>query len=104
MIYYLLELMYGLSPQLSRYFGDGNLASYSNNEAESILNEVYNIKDENILKQKYLRLQEIYQVDRPYIGLYFNKVNLIYGKNVAGTVSPTWYNLFYNIETWYRKS
>jgi len=104
MIYYLQELLFGLSPNLNRYFGEDNLANYTNIEAKSILNDIYSIKEEKTLQEKYFRLQEIYQTDRPYIGLYFNKTSLIYGKNVAGTVSPNWYNLFYNIETWYRKS
>ena len=93
----------GLSPNLNRYFGEGNLANYSNNEANGILNDIKNIADTNILKEKYNRLQSIFQEDRAYIGLYFNKMSLIYGKNVSGTINPTWYNLFYNIETWYRK-
>lgn len=93
----------GLSPNLSRYFGEGNLANYTNNEVKTILNDIKNISDTNALKEKYNRLQSIYQEDRAYIGLYFNKMTLIYGKNVSGTINPTWYNLFYNIDTWYRK-
>lgn len=94
----------GLKPKLNRYFGEGNLANYTNNDALNILNELYNISDTNTLKEKYQTLQNIYQDDRPYIGLYFDKTTAIYGKNLAGTISPNWYNYFYNIETWYRKS
>ncbi len=94
----------GLKPKLSRYFGEGNLANYTNEEALSILEELYNISDTDTLKEKYEILQEIYQEDRAYIGLYFNKTTVIYSNNLAGTVSPNWYNYFYNIETWYRKS
>ena len=93
----------GPSPNLNRYFGEGNLANYTNDEAIKILNEVPNIADENTLKDKYNRLQNIYIEDRAYIGLYFNKITTIYSKNLSGTINPTWYNIFYNIETWYRK-
>ncbi len=94
----------GVKPKLNRYFGEGNLANYTNGEALNILNEIYSISDTNTLKEKYQRLQEIYQEDRAYIGLYFNKTTVIYSKNLAGTVSPNWYSYFYNMETWYRKS
>lgn len=94
----------GIKPNLERYFGDENLANYSNNEAQNILREIYSISDTNILKEKYIRLQNIYQEDRAYIGLYFDKTTIIYNKSLLGTIEPNWYNYFYNIETWYRKN
>ena len=92
-----------MSPSLDNYFGKENLANYSNEEIDSILSDIYNISDNKTLKEKYITIQNIYQDDVPYIGLYFNKQSLIYGKNLAGIINPTWYNTFYNIETWYRK-
>jgi len=100
---FLTGVTVGLSPNLNRYFGEDNLANYANEEAKNILKEINNISDINLLKEKYNRLQSIYLEDRAYIGLYFNKVTTIYSKNLMGTISPTWYNLFNNIETWYRK-
>lgn len=94
----------GLTPSLNRYFESGNLANYNNNEAIKILNEIYSITDTNLLKEKYKGLQSIYQAERPYIGLYFNKSTIIYSKNLVGMVKPTWYNYLYNLETWYRKN
>ena len=79
--------MFGLSPNLNRYFGEGNFANYNNEEAKKILNELYSIKDEKILKEKYTLLQNMYQTDRAYIGLYFNKSTLIYGKDMGGNIS-----------------
>lgn len=101
---FLTGVTIGLSPNLDRYFGENNLSNYTNEEAKNILKEVKNISDENTLKEKYNRLQNIYFEDRAYIGLYFNKISTIYTKNLSGTVNPTWYNLFYNVETWYRKN
>ena len=100
----LTEVTIGLNPSLNRYFGTVNLANYTNNEATKILDEVNNITDINLLREKYKELQSIYQAERPYIGLYFNKTTIICSKNLVGAVKPTWYNYLYNLETWYRKN
>lgn len=100
---FLTGVTVGIAPNLNRYFGEDNLANYTNEEAKNILNDVKNISDENTLKEKYNRLQRIYLEDRAYIGLYFNRISTIYTKNLSGTISPTWYNIFYNIESWNRK-
>lgn len=94
----------GLKPNLNHYFGEGNLSNYTNYEAINILNEIKNISDTKVLKEKYNRLQTIYTEDRAYIGICFNKVTTVYSKNISGMVSPTWYNIFYNIDNWYRKN
>ena len=94
----------GLSPSLNRYFGEENAANYTNEEASTILNDLYSISDEKLLQEKYKELQNMYMEDIPYIGLCFDKASVIYGKDVSGTVSINWYNIFYNIETWYRKN
>ncbi len=97
-------LLYGLSPNLTRYFGEGNLANYSDGEVSKILQELYNVSDEKTFKEKYEKLQNKYEQDRPYIGLYFNRQVLIHGKNLSTTVSNNWYNIFYDIENWKRKN
>jgi len=97
-------LLYGLSPNLTRYFGEGNLANYENNEVNKILQELYNISDEKTFKEKYEKLQNKYEQDRPYIGLYFNRQVLIHGKSLSTVVSNNWYNIFYDIENWKRKN
>lgn len=80
------------------------MANYANGDALSILNEIYSISDENTLKEKYNTLQTLYEDDRPYIGLNFNTISVITTKSFAGNINPTWYNLFYNIESCYRKN
>lgn len=91
-----------ISPDLTTYFGDNNMANYENKEVSDIMKEVSNSTDENILKEKYKRLKEIYKSDVPYISLYFSKNIAIYNTSLAGEVNPNWYNLFYNIENWYK--
>lgn len=93
----------GISPNLTRYFGEGNLANYSNNEATEILNDIYNISDEKIFKEKYEKLQNIYEEDRPYIGLYFSRNVLIHGKSLVATTNSTWFNIFCDIENWNKR-
>ena len=90
------------SPNLSTYFGDNNLANYTNKEVTEIMKEVSNSTDENVLKEKYKRLKEIYNSEVPYISLYFSKNVAIYNTSLAGEVNPNWYNLFYNVENWYK--
>lgn len=97
-------LLLGLSPDLTRYFGEGNLANYSDNEALEILRDLYNVSDEKTFREKYEKLQNKYEEDRPYIGLYYNRQVLIHGKNLSTTVNSNWFNMFYDIENWNRKN
>ena len=90
------------SPDLSTYFGDDNLANYANNEVTEIMKTVSNSTDENVLKENYKRLKEIYKTEVPYISLYFSKNVVLYNTSLAGEVSPNWFNPFYNIENWYK--
>ena len=78
--------------------------NYENNEVNKILQELYNISDEKTFKEKYEKLQNKYEQDRPYIGLYFNRQVLIHGKSLSTVVSNNWYNIFYDIENWKRKN
>lgn len=93
----------GYSPDVSYYFGDGNIANYENEEMRSIVNEVNNITDENILKEKYKRIIEIYEEEVPYICLYRNKEKAIYSMKLTGEFTPNNYTAYYNIEKWYRQ-
>ena len=98
----LIESDVSVNPSLTTYFGDDNFANYENAEVSQIMKEINNSTDENVLKEKYKRLKEIYKSDVPYISLYFNKNVAIYNTNLAGEVNPNWFNIFYNIENWYK--
>lgn len=93
-----------IGPSLATYFGPSNMANFHNEEVDTIMKEVVNITDENLLKQKYNRLIEIYNGERPYVSLYYNKNTIIYNSSLIGDVSPTNYNIFYNFEKWYRQN
>ena len=91
-----------LSPSLETFFGVNNMANYSNDEVNNILNEVKNTTDENTLINRYKRLAEIYRDDVPYISLYNNKFTVAYSTGLIGDVTPNWFNIFYNISGWYK--
>ena len=98
----LCSINLSLSPDLTTFLGDNNLANYNNDEVKTIMNEVKNTTDENTLKQRYQRLAEIYKSDVPYLSLYNNKFTVAYSTGLVGDVNPTWYNIFNNISGWYK--
>ena len=57
---------------------------------------------EKLEKEKYEKLEQIYNTQIPYISLANSKYNVLYNSNLVGDVSPNWYNVFYNIEGWYK--
>lgn len=91
------------SPDLSSYFSEGNLANYNNETVRQLINEINNITDEKMLKDKYNQLIDTYKQDMPYIFLYYNRSTLICSPKLVGDIRPNSYNLFYNIGTWYRQ-
>lgn len=92
------------TPNLNTFFGDNNLSKYSNTEIKSIINEAKDIVDNNLLHEKYSKIIEIYEKEFPFIGLYRSKNTLVYSPSLRGNISPNNYNIFYNIETWYRQA
>ena len=66
------------------------------------MNEVKNTTDETILKEKYIRLSEIYRTDIPYVSLYHNKHIVAYNSALVGEITPNWFYQFYGIEGWYK--
>ena len=90
------------SPNLDTFFGSNNIANYSNEEVTNLLNETKNTTDENVLKQDYQRLIDIYKTDIPYISLYNNKYTIAYSSSLVGDITPNWFYQFYGIEGWYK--
>ena len=98
----LCDMNLSVSPDLTTFFGDNNLANYSTEEIANIMNEVKNLTDEDKLKQDYKRLGEIYKTDMPYLSLCNNKYTVAYSTALAGTVEPNWFYQFYNIKDWHK--
>lgn len=98
----LCSMNLSISPDLSTFFGPGNLANFSNDEVNSIMSEVKNLKDDDKLKYDYKRLGEIYKSEMPYLSLYNSKYTVAYNMNLAGTLEPNWFYQFYNIKDWHK--
>lgn len=93
----------GYSPDLTYFFGEDNIANYENEEIKGILNDVKNISDKNLLKERYNRIIEIYEDEMPYICLYRNREKVIYSIRLTGEVTPNNYSVYHNFENWYRQ-
>lgn len=92
------------SPDMRIYFGEDNLSKFINEEALNIINDAKNIGDKKVLRENYKKLQKIYEDEAYYISLYRNKEYLIYNLNLIGELNPNWYNIYYNIENWYKQN
>jgi len=99
----ILSDTYSYSPSLEKYFGANNLSNYTNEKIKRLLKEVEFLDDENEIKQKYTRINKIYNDEIPYISLYYDTSAIIYSTNLKGIITPNSYNLFYGIESWYRE-
>lgn len=82
-----------INPDLSYFYGEGNIANYNNEEVKSKLNSLENYKE----------IQKIVNDEVPYIGLYRNKNTLLLNANVGGDFSPNSYNIYYNFNEWFRQ-
>ena len=91
------------SPDLTYFFGDGNVLNYNNQEMKSLLNTAQTATSISDLKDKYQRIYNIYSQDIPFVGLYRNKNIMLTSQNLVGTFTPNNYKLYYGVNTWYRK-
>ena len=98
----LIEDIITVSPNLNYYLGIDNIFNYYNEEIINTLKEVNSIQNEEILKEKYSRIIEIYNEEMPFISLYFNSNILITSSKIKGTIEHNWYNIFYNVNNWYK--
>lgn len=99
----LAGLNLGFSPNLNTFFGEGNIANYYNQEVKEILDITNNTSNDTIMYEKYNRLFDIYLEEVPYIGLYRNTSIVVYNQKLIGNISPNLFNVYHNIEKWYRQ-
>ena len=93
----------GFTPNLETFFGNGNIANYNNEELQNILNTVKNTNDESEMYNNYSRIYDIYLDEAPYIGLYRNTETIICNQGLVGNITPNSFNIYHNIEKWYRQ-
>lgn len=82
-----------INPDLSYFYGNGNIANYHNEEVASKLDVI----------DSYGELQKKVNEEVPYIGLYRNKGVLILNSNVGGDFSPNSCFVYYHFDKWYRQ-
>ena len=99
----LTGLRLGYSPNLTTFFGDGNIANYYNSEVSEIMQIVSNTNDENVLYENYNRLFDIYLEEVPYIGLYRDTDLIVYHQSLVGNIKANAFNIYHNIDKWYRQ-
>ena len=97
----LAEITNSISPDLSLYFGDKNLANFENEEIKKQIKEVKNITDQEELKKRYKKIYEIYDEEVPYVGIGRNKIFVITSTYLNGKIESKWYNLFFEFKDWY---
>ena len=62
----------------------------------------FSIEKKQTLKESYEYAYETFKKNPNFTGLYFNSIILVHSKNLKGNFSGNWYNIFYNIDTWYK--
>ena len=82
-----------MNPDLSYFYGDGNIANYNNQDVKSKLNSLDNFDE----------IQKAVNDDVPYIGLYRSRNTLILNANVGGNFAPNSYNVYNNFNEWFRQ-
>ncbi len=77
-----------------------NYANYDYSPMQEQLNKLYlsNIS----LEDAFHEVQKVYKAEVPYIGLYYKTNVLLTNKAVKGNITPTWFNVYQNIETWFK--
>lgn len=91
-----------LNPDLETYFGISNYSNFDNEELKILINEVKNITKDELLKEKYFRIREIFNEQTPYIGLYSSYYTVASSWALIGNITSNWYNIFIDINNWYK--
>lgn len=66
----------------------------------SFINSIKRIDSERVLIDFYKEIEKEYEESLPFLSLCTSKQTLIYSEKIHGSVSPNWYNIFYDIENW----
>ena len=77
--------------------------NYKNKEITKILKNINSNESEEENKIELSKMLKIYGEEVPFISLYYDTVTLITSNKLKGNIKPNSYNIFNNIETWYRE-
>lgn len=62
----------------------------------------FEIEQKQTAEETYQGIYETYKQKQNFMGLYFDSIILLYSKRLKGNFECNWYNIFYNIDTWYK--
>lgn len=77
----------------------GNMISIKPNIQEYL---DFEIEQKPTLEETYDVIYKNYINNPNFIGLYFDSIILLHSKKLKGNFECNWYNIFYNIDTWYK--
>lgn len=83
-----------ITPEISQYF--------INEQTKQEIEEIIKIENKDVLKEKYSKIIDEYYHELPFISLYFNSYIVLHTNKLKGDFSGNWYNIFYNVDTWYK--
>lgn len=63
----------------------------------------FNIEHFPTEEETYNQIYQKYNENPNFMGLYFNSIIILYSKNLKGNFEGNWYNIFYNVDTWYKE-
>lgn len=78
-------------------FLTGNIVSIKP-EIENFL--AYDLQGKD--KENYKQVYEQFNNNPNFMGLYFDNITIITSNKIKGNFKGNWYNVFYNIDTWYK--
>ena len=62
----------------------------------------FEIEQKQTEEETFNGIYEKYKQNPNFMGLYFDSIILLYSNNLKGNFEGNWYNIFYNIDTWYK--
>lgn len=62
----------------------------------------FEIEQKETEEATYQNIYKKYNENPNFIGLYFDSIILLYSNSLKGNFEGNWYNIFYNINTWYK--
>ncbi len=90
-----------LSPELdySNLLGEGNMFAFNDEEMQFVMNEMQKKQSEEEVKASYAEFINLFEQINPIIGLFFENSVMIYSKQIAGEVSPSYFDVYRGIES-----
>ncbi len=83
-----------ITPDISQYFSEEKMKKQ--------IKQANEIENKQILEQKYQQILNEYKEQMPFISLFFDSYIILHNNKLKGDFSGNWYNIFYNVDGWYK--